>query len=109
VQYAAHTLVEEGDAIICEEGLELHGLRSAAAAAAAASAFVFPSCGEGVAVLRLPLGDLARIWKGFAPKSVVTGWFGFLLRHTWAFFWFCAVGFIKFMNCDYGLDQIYYL
>lgn len=60
----ALTLVEEGYAIVGEEGLELHVLRSATAAAAA-SAFVFSLRGEGAAVL----GNLARVWKGFAPEE----------------------------------------
>lgn len=51
------TLVEEGDAIVGEEGLELHGLRSPTAAASA--------------VLPLPSSSSCapRVWKGLAPEG----------------------------------------
>ena len=52
------TLVQEGDAIVGEESLELHGLRSATAAASA--------------VLPLPSSPSScapRVWKGLAPEE----------------------------------------
>lgn len=75
----ARTLVEEGDAIVGEERLELHGLRSATAAV---SAFVFPLRSEFF-FPPLGTGDCARISKGFALSWRV---FFFFFWYTWAFF-----------------------
>lgn len=82
----ALTLVEEGDAIVGEERLELHGLRSATAARRP-----LPSSSRSRRGGFCRWVDLARIRKGFPLEDeflVVRGGgrAGFLLRHSWAFF-----------------------